>query len=57
MKVKPEDWEKLKKFEAGNTPTIRRVVPYDAESEDDGDDSHNADDDFLATTTKTRNMV
>lgn len=54
MKLKsPEDWEKVKKFEAGNTPTIRTVVPYDAQSETETDsDSHNADDDFLSASTK-----
>jgi hypothetical protein len=31
MKLKsPADWEKIKKFEAGNEPQVRTVVPYSA---------------------------
>ena len=58
MKVKShEDWKKLLEFEAGNTPTIRTVVPYSAKeqqglsSDNSGSEdehSHNADLDFHA---------
>ena len=64
MKLKSHtDWEKIKKFEAGNEPQIRTVVPYCAMpqrqgkvedncsqvSDDDvSTDSHNADEDFCA---------
>lgn len=56
-----EDWLKLKKFESGNTPTVRTVIPYSAipksrigdesgsdedEEEEDPFQRINADDDF-----------
>ena len=58
MKLKSsEDWKKLREFEAGNTPTIRTVIPYSAiggDSISEGDDgfNRNADDDFLPATLK-----
>lgn len=55
MKLKShEDWEKLRDFEAGNTPTIRTVVPYHTsycDNDSHNGDSHNADCDFAAKDT------
>lgn len=59
MKLKShEDWKKLRDFEAGNTPTIRTVMPYSAVDDsgsisEDGDGFHrNADDDFRTASLK-----
>jgi len=50
-----EDWEKICKFETGNRPTTRSVIPYCAIVEDVGGDGdsreegyHNVDNDFHA---------